>query len=668
VCLVICWSIFLSFNLPMALTFPWDCLLFEAGFIALFLPATSALPELSATALPLPAVSWAYRWLIFRLILGFGKIKFLGTNAREFGYLKSFLAAMPLPNYLGWHAYRLPGWFHKFGLAALFIIEILVPFLIFIPGEVRILAALAIISLMIAIQLTGNWGHFNILTIALCFTLFDHGASIFDHSLSGITQPWGNLLTHTVVLILFIGGLVYFPFNSWCTQAWIYWPSISRVRFLPLKWILGFYRALAPFRLVHAYGVFPPESGPPVKWAPVIEGTLDGKEWREYEYRYTPTRPTTPPRFVAPHHPRLDHAVFYESFGTDAGNFLGSTFGVGNPNAFSRISWIERLVQRLLEGDSPVIILFGNNPFPDRPPVAIRINLYMFQPTSHAERSGTGAWWRRRYVGPHLPPTTLDNERWKEWLPEPELFHWDELIWKKRATRTKRLMDRVRNGCDLTTLESLLVDEKAEIAREDVALFWESFVNFAEKHERHNWKSLPEVVRRVRQSFSKRQLKAFEKILGRLSLALLVRLEPHYAGERQPPVETQTFFHLGMLIHYIIGEGKETYMSVLGKPHLAASYAGEMTTETGFFFTAVFWFETLSYHASKFRLLRKYYAFEHLPGLPGFIAMLPFLSEQFEIPGEEKYPSFARKIENGDWFIVDDEGGEEQAAPNHQHQ
>ena len=191
-------------------------------------------------------------------------------------------------------------------------------------------------------------------------------------------------------------------------------------------------------------------------------------------------------------------------------------------------------------------------------------------------------------------------------MPEPELFHWDELIWKKRATRTKRLMDRVRNGCDLTTLESLLVDEKAEITREDVTLFWESFVNFAEKHERHNWKSLPEVVQRIRQSFSKRQLKAFERILGRLSLALLVRLEPHYAGERQPQIETQTFFHLGMLIHYIIGEGKEAYLSVLDKPSLAASYASEMTTETGFFFTAVFWFETLSYHARKFRLLRKY--------------------------------------------------------------
>src|SRR5262245_21210520 len=129
--LAICWSVYLSLDLAIALTFPWDCLLLEAGFIAIFLPSVNALPELSATAMPLPAVSWAYRWLIFRLILGFGKFKFLGTNVKELGYLKPFLAAMPIPNYLSWRARHLPGWFHKLGLGALFIIEILIPFLVF---------------------------------------------------------------------------------------------------------------------------------------------------------------------------------------------------------------------------------------------------------------------------------------------------------------------------------------------------------------------------------------------------------------------------------------------------------------------------------------------------------------------------------------------------------
>ncbi len=662
--LVICWSVYLSFALPLALTYPWDCLLLEAGFIALFLPSVNALPDISATATPLPAVAWAYRWLLFRLILGFGKIKFIGTNSKELGYLKPFLIGMPIPNRLSWYGYRLPGWFHKTGLVMLFIVEILIPFLIFVPGDARILAAVAIIGLMAVIQLTGNWGHFNLLTITLCVTLFDHSASIFDQSLSGIFYPWGNLLTHIVTLILLIGGLVYFPFNSWCTQSWIYWPSISQTRLLPLKWILNFYRALAPFRIIHAYGVFPPESGPPVKWAPIIEGTQDGVDWKEYHYRYLPSSPYSPPKFVAPHHPRLDHAVFYESFGTDAGNFLGSTFSAGSPNAFSHFPWLERLVQRLLEGDSPVVNLFRNNPFPDSPPLAVRVNLYMFQPTSDAERRRTGAWWRRKYVGMHLPPVTLNCARWDEWIPEPELFHWDELIWKRRATRTKSLMDNARNGRDPDSLETMLLDAQAGITQEDIAHFWDSFAHFADKAERRNWKDLPDIVRRIRQTYSRRQLRAFEKILGRLSLALLARLEPHYSGGREPRVGVKSFFHLGMLIHYIIGEGRETYMSVFREPALAAPYADEMTIETGLFFTGVFWYETLAYHARKFRLLQKYYAFEYVPGLSGFVMLIPFLIDHLETPGEELYPRFARKIEDGEWFIVDDElREEEQPAP-----
>ncbi|MCI0661273.1 MAG: hypothetical protein L0220_09395, partial [Acidobacteria bacterium] len=93
-------------------------------------------------------------------------------------------------------------------------------------------------------------------------------------------------------------------------------------------------------------------------------------------------------------------------------------------------------------------------------------------------------------------------------------------------------------------------------------------------------------------------------------------------------------------------------------------YADEMTIETGLFFTGVFWYETLAYHARKFRLLQKYYAFEYVPGLSGFVMLIPFLIDHLETPGEELYPRFARKIEDGEWFIVDDElREEEQPAP-----
>src|SRR5688572_6807442 len=44
-----CYLLYLSFDLA-AMMFPWDCLLFEAGILALFLPEPQALPNLSSSA------------------------------------------------------------------------------------------------------------------------------------------------------------------------------------------------------------------------------------------------------------------------------------------------------------------------------------------------------------------------------------------------------------------------------------------------------------------------------------------------------------------------------------------------------------------------------------------------------------------------------------------
>ena len=46
----------LSLDGVVDLNYPWDCLLLEAGFLALFLPPALPLPALAAAAPPLPAV------------------------------------------------------------------------------------------------------------------------------------------------------------------------------------------------------------------------------------------------------------------------------------------------------------------------------------------------------------------------------------------------------------------------------------------------------------------------------------------------------------------------------------------------------------------------------------------------------------------------------------
>jgi hypothetical protein len=310
------------------------------------------------------------------------------------------------------------------------------------------------------------------------------------------------------------------------------------------------------------------------------------------------------------------------------------------------------VVQRLLEGSPTVLSLFRGNPFPDGPPVAIRIGLYMLQPASLDEWRRTGVWWRRRYLGPHLPEATRNDALWNDWLPSPEQFHPDELIWKLRSPRLRTLFDRARSG---RPPEEAVVDPSAGITADDVDLFWSRIVDAASEEERRDWKDLPAVLARIRQDLTHEQLRVLERVLGRLGLALLARLEPHLYGQREPILDVPTFFHGWMLIGHIIAQGKETFDAVYRDPTLAANHVSAMTNETGLFLTAVFWHEKLAFHARKFRLLLRFCEPDFGPSLPGFLLLIPFLARHFETPGEEHPPSFVRRIADGEWVLVDEE-------------
>jgi hypothetical protein len=135
-----CYVFYLSLDLPVGLLFPWDCVLLEAGFMGLFLAPTLPLPELAAVAPPQPIVAWAYRLLLLRVMLGFGKFKFTTSSREDWGYLKGFLIYQPLPSYVGWFMHKLPIALLKVGLFAIFLVEIPVPFLLFFPGLPGVMA------------------------------------------------------------------------------------------------------------------------------------------------------------------------------------------------------------------------------------------------------------------------------------------------------------------------------------------------------------------------------------------------------------------------------------------------------------------------------------------------------------------------------------------------
>ena len=65
-----------------------------------------------------------------------------------------------------------------------------------------------------------------------------------------------------------------------------------------------------PTRAFNSYGLFRvmTTTRPEI----IIEGSLDGNNWRPYEFRWKPTNPKQSPRFAGPHMPRIDWQMWFE--------------------------------------------------------------------------------------------------------------------------------------------------------------------------------------------------------------------------------------------------------------------------------------------------------------------------------------------------------------------
>jgi hypothetical protein len=92
---------------------------------------------------------------------------------RNLTALKFHYESQPLPTWIGWYAHQLPGRVQQFSTLLMFIVELVLPFLIFSPRRLRLIPFFAFVVLQLLIFLTGNYCFFNLLTIALCVVLLD---------------------------------------------------------------------------------------------------------------------------------------------------------------------------------------------------------------------------------------------------------------------------------------------------------------------------------------------------------------------------------------------------------------------------------------------------------------------------------------------------------------
>lgn len=384
--LALAWLAYLSLTVVGRdfLAFQWDNLLLEAGLLAIFLLPPRLRLDLGAGS-PLRLPLWLLRFLLFRLMLGSGLVKLLSGDPswRSLRALEVHYETQPLPTFLGFFAHQLPAWAQRASTLAMFAIELAVPFLIFAPPRLRRLAFWPLAALQLAIAATGNYGFFNLLTVVLCFLLLDDAA--FPRRLARLARPAAARGAERLFEWSFwplgavLGLLALMVFAASLARSRIDWPA-------PL---IRLYRAADSFRAVGSYGLFAVMTQE--RHELFIDGSRDGREWREYRFSFKPEDPGRFPPVMAPHLPRLDWLMWFAALGEPEDRFFRS------------------LMASLARGDKGTLELFAHNPFPDGPPQFFRVRRERWRFTDRATRERSGAWWSRQDEGFFLPPTSAEK-------------------------------------------------------------------------------------------------------------------------------------------------------------------------------------------------------------------------------------------------------------------
>jgi hypothetical protein len=350
--------------------FQWDYLLLETGFLAILLPGGSRL------------VVWLFRWLLFRLRFESGLSKILSGDAgwRDLTALETYFETQPLPHVGSWYANQLPDWLLRLGTGGTLVVELVVPFFIFLPRPWRLVAAWVTILWQVLIILTSNHNFFNLLTIVLCLFLLD------DQAIARVVpKPWqrrafsGPLLPQrprrwmaATVLSL---ALVLIPASLIAGAELVTARAVG-----PMS---GWVRGLNGFRVANRYHVFPTVERERIELQ--IEASADGRHWQALDFRYRPDDPSQAPRFVVPHQPRVDWMLWF------------------TPMSPLFLDWLDRFLNRLLEASPSVTGLLEHPPTGAERPRLLRVLVYRYRFSTRRERSASGRWWQREALGPFYP-------------------------------------------------------------------------------------------------------------------------------------------------------------------------------------------------------------------------------------------------------------------------
>ncbi|NQY74823.1 MAG: lipase maturation factor family protein, partial [Candidatus Margulisbacteria bacterium] len=327
---------------------------------------------------PSPVILWLLWLFLCRFMFSSGAAKLTSKDPtwRDLTAMSYHYETQPIPNPLSWYAHQLPMWVQKASTVNMFILELLVPFLVFGPPPFKLGAFIGLCSLQLLIMVTGNFCFFNLLSIILCIPLLNNDIlSFLTPYYQPMIAPQLPFMNYVIVSIgVVLIGCQLLQFLALFTRN------------SPLFILLGI---LSPFKITSSYGLFAVMTTH--RYEIDIEGSEDGHTWKLYPFKWKPGNMTQRPSQFAPYHPRLDWQLWFVAL---------------RPNQTPL--WFNRFLKCLLENKTDVLHLLKSNPFPDSSPQFIRIVVNTYRFTTPEEKYTTKAWWKRKVEGTSQP-ISLEN-------------------------------------------------------------------------------------------------------------------------------------------------------------------------------------------------------------------------------------------------------------------
>jgi len=297
--------------------YQWDSLLTESLFLFVFFPNDPSANRLQKF--------WYWAWhlclrlILVKLLIGSAFVKWASGDPsyQDLTAMNYHYLTQPLPHQLGLYAYHLPDSIHKVSVIWMFAIEGLFPLMLFGFGYTLGTGIFFQVLLQVLILLTGSFGFFNLLTIALILSTWHYKSytgPVFKTPILPVSAMF-CLIFHCLLSVNQLSRQ-FFKTSS---------DSLTAVQ-----------KQIEPFRIQNSYGLFATMTTSRLEIS--VETSADCINFKPLTFLYKPD-PNTPgiPRWAGFHMPRLDWQMWFTALA---------------PPEHS--PWFFRFLESLASGSNPV--------------------------------------------------------------------------------------------------------------------------------------------------------------------------------------------------------------------------------------------------------------------------------------------------------------------------